>query len=69
MRRPKSGFWPRPSIRAGYRIDVVACFRQENMPEQTHEQLKGLGVDVDRIPYTLSFEDNGRLSRDQGFGL
>ncbi len=40
-----------------YRIDVVACFRKEGMPEQTHEQLKRLGVDVDRIPYDLSFED------------
>ncbi len=40
-----------------YRIDVVACFRKEGMPEQTHEQLEALGVDVDRIPYDLSFED------------
>ena len=40
-----------------YRIDVVACFRKEGMPDQTHEQLQALGVDVDRIPYTLSFED------------
>ena len=27
------------------------------MPDQTHEQLARLGVDVDRIPYDLSFED------------
>ena len=40
-----------------YRIDVVACFRKEGMPEQTHEQLAALGVDVDRTPYHLSFED------------
>ena len=40
-----------------YRIDVVACFRKEGMPEQTHEQLARLGVDVDRTPYDLSFED------------
>ena len=40
-----------------YRIDVVACFRQEGMPEQTHEQLEALGITVDRHPYGLSFED------------
>jgi glycosyltransferase involved in cell wall biosynthesis len=40
-----------------YRIDVVACFRKPNMPEQTHEQLESLGVQVDKTPYTLSFED------------
>src|SRR6476469_5653424 len=27
------------------------------MPEQTHEQLRALGIDVDCAPYTLSFED------------
>ena len=42
---------------ARYRIDVVACFRRDGMPEQTHEQLAALGVDVDRTPYGLSFED------------
>ena len=40
-----------------YRIDVVACFRREGMPEQTHEQLRALGVDVDTTPYGLSFEE------------
>ena len=40
-----------------YHIDVVACFRKEGMPEQTHEQLRALGVDVDTVPYHLSFED------------
>ncbi|GGE03533.1 glycosyl transferase family 1 [Aureimonas endophytica] len=40
-----------------YRIDVVACFRKEGMPEQTHQQLEAMGVHVDRTPYTLSFED------------
>jgi len=40
-----------------YRIDVVACFRKSGMPEQTHEQLHALGVDVDTTPYKLSFED------------
>jgi len=43
--------------RSRYRIDVVACFRKSNMPEQTHEQLASLGVDVDTTPYDLSFED------------
>ncbi len=43
--------------RAKYRIDVVACFRKPGMPEQTHEQLRQLGVDVDTVPYSLSFED------------
>jgi len=42
---------------ARYRIDVVACFRKPGMPEQTHEQLRALGVDVDTAPYTMSFED------------
>jgi hypothetical protein len=42
---------------ARYRIEVVACFRKPNMPEQTHRQLEALGVPVDRTPYTLSFED------------
>ncbi|KQV81889.1 glycosyltransferase family 4 protein [Rhizobium sp. Root1220] len=40
-----------------YRIDVVACFRKPGMPEQTHEQLRALGVDVDTTPYNLSFAD------------
>ncbi|MDQ6693746.1 MAG: glycosyl transferase family 1, partial [Chloroflexota bacterium] len=40
-----------------YTIEVVACFRKDNMPDQTHRQLEELGVPVDRTPYTLSFED------------
>ena len=43
--------------RARWQLDVVACFRKPNMPEQTHDQLQALGVDVDRTPYALSFED------------
>ena len=39
-----------------YRLEVVACFRKPNMPEQTHEQLAELGVSVDRAPYDLSFD-------------
>ncbi len=42
---------------ARYRIDVLACFRKPGMPEQTHEQLRALGVDIDTVPYTLSMED------------
>ena len=41
----------------GWRLDVVACFRKPGMPEQTHSQLAALGVDVDTVPYGLSFED------------
>lgn len=40
-----------------YRLDVVACFHKPGMPPQTHEQLRALGVDVDTVPYSLSFED------------
>ena len=43
--------------RRRYAIDVVACFRKEGMPEQSHLQLEALGVRVDRTPYHLSFED------------
>jgi polysaccharide biosynthesis protein PelF len=42
---------------ARYRIEVVACFRKPNMPEQTHTQLAQLGVPVDRTPYVLSLEE------------
>src|SRR3954447_18667453 len=41
---------------ARYRVEVVACFRKPNMPEQTHLQLAQLGVPVDRMPYGLSPE-------------
>lgn len=40
-----------------YRIDVIPCFRREGMPDQSHEQLRALGVHVDTAAYTLSFED------------
>ncbi len=42
---------------ACYQLDVVACFRNPNMPEQTHQQLEAMGVRIDKTPYTLSFED------------
>ncbi len=51
-----------------YRIDVVACFRKPNMPEQTHRQLTDLGVDVDRTPYDLSFEDTVAYLKEKMLG-
>lgn len=49
---------------ARYRVEIVACFRKPNMPEQTHLQLAHLGVPVDRAPYDLSFDDTvGYLAR------
>lgn len=48
-----------------YTIEVVACFRKPNMPEQTHEQLRALGVPVDTTPYALSFEDTVAYLRDK----
>ncbi len=46
--------------RRKWRLDVVACFRKPGMPEQTHEQLRALGVDVDTTPYALGFDDTVR---------
>ena len=43
--------------RSRYRLEVVACFRKEGMPDQTHHQLEALGVLVDRTPYHLGFDD------------
>lgn len=40
-----------------YRIDVVACFRKPGMPDQTHAQLRALGIDVDTVPYEQTFEE------------
>src|SRR5207248_2712783 len=40
-----------------YRLDVIACFRRPGMPEQSHEQLAALGVDVDKTPYALAFDE------------
>lgn len=40
-----------------YRIEALACFRKEGMPDQTHAQLAALGVQVDTAAYDLSFED------------
>ncbi|MCQ0970447.1 glycosyltransferase family 4 protein [Paracoccus sp. TK19116] len=43
--------------RSRYRIEVLPCFRKEWMPDQSHRQLRDLGVHVDTTAYTLSFED------------
>ncbi|PZO67401.1 MAG: glycosyl transferase family 1 [Paracoccus denitrificans] len=40
-----------------YKIDVIVCFRKEGMPDQSHQQLRDLGVDVDTTPYQLGFDD------------
>ena len=40
-----------------YRIDVIPCFRKEGMPDQTHDQLRALGIHVDTAPYDMGFED------------
>ena len=48
-----------------WHLDVVACFRKPNMPEQTHEQLEALGVDIDRTPYALSFDDTVAYLADE----
>ncbi len=40
-----------------YRIDVIACFRRPNMPEQTHNQLHEAGVRVDTKPYHLGYDE------------
>jgi len=42
---------------ARYQLEVVACFRQPNMAEQTHQQLEAMDVLVDRTPYDLCYED------------
>lgn len=42
---------------ARFQVEVVACFRKPNMPEQMHLQLAELGVPLDRTPYNLSLED------------
>lgn len=40
-----------------WRLEVVACFHKQGMPEQTHRQLVASGVPVDTTPYGLSFCD------------
>ncbi|WP_283180004.1 glycosyltransferase family 4 protein [Gemmobacter sp. 24YEA27] len=42
---------------AKYRIEVLPCFRKDGMPDQSHDQLRALGVTVDTTAYTLGFED------------
>ena len=41
--------------RSRYRMEVTACQRKPNMPEQSQAQLEELGVPIDRTPYGLSF--------------
>ena len=40
-----------------FRLEVVACFRKDGMPDQTHQQLEALGVPVDRTPYHLGYDE------------
>lgn len=40
-----------------YLIEVLPCFRKPGMPDQSHDQLRELGVYVDTTAYDLSFED------------
>ena len=40
-----------------YSIEVVACFRADNMTDQTHAQLEDLEIEVDCTAYDLPFED------------
>jgi glycosyltransferase involved in cell wall biosynthesis len=42
---------------ARYHVEVVVCFRKFGMPDQSHKQLKALGVPVDCTPYALPFEE------------
>ena len=49
--------------RERYRIDVLACFRKEGMPDQTHDQLAALGVHVDTTAYALVLRGHRRLPR------
>lgn len=42
---------------ARVQLDVVVCFHKDGMPDQSHRQLKALGIDVDTTPYGLSFDD------------
>jgi glycosyltransferase involved in cell wall biosynthesis len=43
--------------RARYTIDVVVCFHKPGMPDQSHRQLRDLGVNVDTTPYHLSMDE------------
>ncbi|WP_313138155.1 glycosyltransferase family 4 protein [Paracoccus jeotgali] len=43
--------------RSRYRIEVIPCFRKEGMPDQSHDQLRALGVHVDTTAYELNFDE------------
>ena len=40
-----------------YRLEVVACQRRPGMPELGETQLEEVGVEIDRTPYSLTFDD------------
>lgn len=40
-----------------YLIEVLPCFRKDGMPDQTHDQLRALGVHVDTTAYDLCFDE------------
>jgi glycosyltransferase involved in cell wall biosynthesis len=41
-------------LRPEWTVDVVVCSHQECMPDQTHQQLRELGVVVDTAPYGMT---------------
>ncbi len=43
--------------RSRFQLEVVACFWKPSMPAQAREQLQALGVPIDEMPYSLSFDD------------
>jgi len=43
--------------RSRYRIEVIPCFRKEGMPDQSHDQLRALGVHVGTTAYGLNSDE------------
>ena len=56
-----------------YRLAALSTYRRDGMPDQTHAQLRGLGVDVDTRCYELPEHEHApyitRRIRDDGFDL
>lgn len=56
-----------------YRLSVLSTYRHAGMPDQTHAQLRALGVDVDTRCYELREHDHAphiaRRIREGGFDL
>ncbi len=56
-----------------YRLSVISTYRRDNMPDQTHAQLRALGVDVDTRCYELPEHEHAphiaRRIREDGFDL